>query len=155
MEVRRVATFRDGPINAQILGFDGTEKLGFVLWRWTMDKSKKSTATLRRANVPSLLLILERVSEALGSMPAVDPSAKVRTLNSRTIDSETWLHSRRYDDVLLTVHAGKREPWFQIRRLTTEELTTTENWFFENHLEKIRLAITEAGRWLSEATPLP
>ncbi len=151
MEVRAGTTIKEGLLNAQVLAFDGSDSLGFILWRWTADDSGHgSTATFRHANVPHLLALLERVGDALTSRTTVDPSAKTRTLNQRVLNAESCLHSMRNEDVFLTIHAGKRTPWFQLRRFTTNELTITANWFFETHIPKLRAAILEADRWFIE-----
>lgn len=151
MEGRIIRTLREGSVWAGVIELDDSP-YAFRLWRWLGKGAQtKSTCTFRRGNLESLSAVLETLPSELESPTSTRAARTPITGEPRVIDDERPLYREIFgEDVVLTVHEGKRWRWFMMRRIVAAEPLTIANWFFAEHIEKLENAARQAARWIED-----
>ncbi|MCC6952544.1 MAG: hypothetical protein IT290_00350 [Deltaproteobacteria bacterium] len=149
-KVRR--TFKEGPITIMLIVFDGEPRVGVRFFRWQPKRLAPggSTETFHPRHIEALTNACERVLEEIALIETEGGGEKnaIRDWTTRQRNVEPPLHEEIFGEVLLTIHEGKKGPWFMLRRVVGDEPGATANWFFAEHLPQIDEALIEMRRWL-------
>jgi hypothetical protein len=151
METSVISQFRQGRMCGHYLAFDAGARTGVMFWRWTSRGSGFiRTHVFIRDHIADLAELLNRILGEIDNPPRRKTRAKTWKILERPRQQEECLHEFRDGDVLLTIHLSGRGPWFQFRRVLSEDPMSLGAWFYREDMPALLRAVLEVERWFQE-----